>query len=153
MMDSILKIKCTIDALFGTGVSNNLPKEIKITYSRRTGRKKCVHLGDALLCTLNTDGRLAITTYFAHILMKSKRFKENCLEIDGESRSFIEGGRSVFCKHVTWCGKNVWIGGDVPVLYQDEVIAVGRAVLSTRIIKSFKRGVAVKIRDSLKSTD
>ena len=35
----------------------------------------------------------------------------------------------------------------------DKVIAVGKAVLSTRMIKSFKKGVAVKIRDSLKSTN
>jgi len=41
----------------------------------------------------------------------------------------------------------------VPVLYKGTVIAVGRAVLSSRMIKSLKRGVAVKIRDSLKSPD
>jgi uncharacterized protein with predicted RNA binding PUA domain len=45
------------------------------------------------------------------------------------------------------------IGGDVPVLHNNKVIAVGKAVLSTRMIKSFKKGVAVKIRDSLKSTN
>jgi uncharacterized protein with predicted RNA binding PUA domain len=150
-LDSILKLKYTIDALFGTGVSRYLPKEIKITYSKRTGRIQHVFQNEKLLCTLRIDGGLAITLFFAQMLLKSKKFKENCLEVDEDSKPFVEKGSSVFCKHVTWCGKNILIGADVPVLYKDTVIAVGRAVLSSRMIKSLKRGVAVKIRDSLKS--
>lgn len=150
-MDSILKLKYTIDALFGTGVSRYLPKEIKITYSKRTGRIQHVFQNEKLLCTLRIDGGLAITPHFAQMLLKSKKFKENCLEVDEDSKPFVEKGSSVFCKHVVLCGKNILIGADVPVLYKDIVIAVGRAVLSSRMIKSLKRGVAVKIRDSLKS--
>lgn len=150
-MDSILKLKYTLDALFGIGVSRHLPKEIRITYSKRTGRIQHVFQNDKLLCTLRIDGGLAITSYFAQILLKSKKFRENCLEVDEDSKPFVENGSSVFCKHVVWCGKNILIGADVPVLYKDAVIAVGRAVLSSRMIKSLKRGVAVKVRDTLKS--
>lgn len=148
-----MKLKYTIDALFGTGVSRYLPKEIKITYSKRTGRIQHVFQNEKLLCTLRIDGGLAITPHFAQILLKSKKFKENCLEVDEDSKPFVEKGSSVFCKHVVWCGKNILIGADVPVLHKNNVIAVGRAVLSSRMIKSLKRGVAVKIRDSLKSPD
>jgi len=150
-LDSVLKIKYTLDALFGTGVSRHLPKEIRITYSKRTGRIQHVFQDDKLLFTLRIDGGLAITPYFAQVLLKSKKFRENCLEVDEDSKPFVENGSSVFCKHVVWCGKNILIGADVPVLYKDTVIAVGRAVLSSRMIKSLKRGVAVKIRNSLKS--
>jgi uncharacterized protein with predicted RNA binding PUA domain len=152
-LDSILKLKYTIDALFGTGVSRHLPKEIKITYSKKTGRIQHVFQNEKLLCTLRIDGGLAITLYFAQLLLKSKIFRENCLEVDEDSKSFVEKGSSVFCKHVSWCGKNILIGADVPVLYKNTVIAVGRAVLSSRMITSLKRGVAVKIRNSLKSPD
>jgi len=152
-LNSILKIKHTLDALFGIGVSKNLPKEIKITYSKRTGRIQHVYENENLLCTLRIDGGLAITPRFAQILLKNKKFRENCLEVDADSKPFVENGSSVFCKHVIWCGKKILIGADVPVLYEGTVIAVGRAVLSSRMIKSLKRGVAVKIRDSLKSPD
>ncbi len=152
-MNSVLKIKYTLDALFGQGVSKYLPKDVMISYSKKTGRIKHVYQNDILLCTLRTDGGLAITPFFAQILLKSKKFKENCLEIDDDSKAFVQEGSSVFCKHVTWCGKNIMIGGDVSVLHDGRVIAVGKAVLSTRMIKSFKKGVAVKIRDSLKSTN
>ena len=150
-MDSVIKIKYTLDALFGQGVSKYLPKDVKITYSKNTGRIKHVHQNDNLLCTLRTDGGLAITPHFAQILMKSKKFKQNCLEIDDESKAYVQEGSSVFCKHVTWCGNNVMIGGDVPVLHNNKVIAVGKAVLSTRMIKSLKKGVAVKINRSVKT--
>jgi uncharacterized protein with predicted RNA binding PUA domain len=60
-------------------------------------------------------------------------------------------GRSVFCKHVVWCGKNVRISADTPILFENKVIAVGKAILSSEMISDFNQGVAIKVRDSLKS--
>ena len=150
-MEPIEKLHHTIDALFGNGVSKFLPKKIEIIYSKKNGRIRSVFQDEKLLCTLRIDGGLAITPLFAQILLKSKKFKENCLEIDIDSKPFIEEGRSVFCNHVIWCGKNIQISSDVPVLFKSKVIAVGRAVLSSEMIQSQNRGVAIKIRDSLKS--
>ena len=152
-MDSVLKIKYTLDALFGIGISKHLPTNLQFTYSKRTGRIQHVYQNNSLLCTLRTDGGLAITPYFAQILLKSKKFLENCVEIDDDSKPFVENGNSVFSKHVIWCGKNILIGSEVPVLHKKKVIAVGKAILSSRMINSVKKGVAVKIRDSLKSLD
>ena len=43
------------------------------------------------------------------------------------------------------------IGSDVAILYKNSVIAVGKSVLSYDMIISQTRGVAIKVRDSLKS--
>ena len=150
-MDNLLKLKQTIDALFGYGVSKFLPKDTKIVLSKKTGRIRTVYHGENLLCTLRIDGGLAITPYFAQILLKSKKFKENCLEINSDAAPFVKEGKSVFCKHVIWNGKDIQVSADTPILFENEVIAVGRAVLSSKMISGFKKGVAVKIRDSLKS--
>ena len=104
-----------------------------------------------MLFTPRTDGGLAITRYCAELFLKNKKFRENCLEIDAESKPFVEEGRSVFSQHVISCGKNVRIGSDVPVLYKNQVVGVGKAALSAIMISNQQRGVAVKIRDSLKS--
>ena len=149
-MDHVLKLKHTIDALFGNGISKHLPNDIEITFSKKNGRIRNVYHDGKLLCTLRIDGGLAISPFFAQKLLKSKKFKENCLEINSDAKPFVEEGRSVFCKHVVWCGKNVMIATDTPVLFKGNVIAVGRAVLSSNMIMSQNRGVAVKIRDSLK---
>ena len=150
-MDSTLKLKHTLDCLFGDGVSKKLPKNIHMIYSKKTGRIRSVYYNDNLLCTLRIDGGLAISPYFAQILLKNKKFKENCLEVNGDAAPFVEEGRSVFAKHVIWCGKNIRIGSDTPVLFENNVIAVGKAVMSAEMIRYFDRGVAVKVRDSLKS--
>ncbi len=150
-MDPLLKLRQTIDALFGKGVSRYLPKNVEIIFSKKNGRIRTVHHQEKLLCTLRIDGGLAITPYFAQLLLKSKKFKENCLEVNKDAEPFVREGRSVFCKHVIWCGKNIQITSDTPVLFQNKVIAVGRAVLSSEMIIDFEMGVAVKVRDSLKS--
>jgi uncharacterized protein with predicted RNA binding PUA domain len=150
-VDNDLKFRITIDALFGSGVSKHIPKKIEFVFSKKNGRIRNVYHNDQLLCTLRIDGGLAITPYFAQILLKSKKFKDNCLEVDLDSKPFIEDGKSVFCSHVIWCGKNIQIASDTPILYKNKIIAVGKAVLSSEMISSMKRGVAVKVRDSLKS--
>ena len=150
-MDRILKLQHSLDALFGNGVSKQLPKDIELIFSRKTGRIRTVSHKGKLLCTLRIDGGLAISPYFAQILLKSKAFRENCVEINEDAAPFVESGRSVFCKHVVWCGKKVRISADTPVLFKNQVIAVGKAILSSEMISDFDRGVAIKIRDSLKS--
>ena len=150
-MDPIVKLRHNIDALFGQGVSKHLPKNIEISFSKRTGRIREVYHNQKLLCTLRIDGGLAITPFFAQILMKSKKFRENCLEVDQESKPFVEDGRSVFCGHIVWCGKSIRIQSEVPILYKNRVIAVGKAILSSKMMNGQTRGVAVKVRDSLKS--
>ncbi len=150
-MDNILKLQYTLDALFGKGTSRHLPKDLEITFSKKNGRIRNVFFQGKLLCTLRIDGGLALSPYFAQMLLKNTKFKENCLEINSDAKPFVEEGRSVFCKHVVWCGKNVMISSDTPVLFKGKVIAVGRAVLPSKMILEQNRGVAIKIRDSLKS--
>lgn len=150
-MDNVLKLRHTIDSLFGNGVSKYLPKDLEITFSRKTGRIRTVMYKKNLLCTLRIDGGLAISTYFAQLLLKSKSFKENCIEINEDAYPFVLKGRSVFCKHVVKCGRNIRISSDTPVIFKNQVIAVGKAMLSYDMISDFDKGVAVKVRDSLKS--
>ncbi len=150
-MDHLLKLQYSLDALFGNGISKLLPKDLEIVFSRKTGRIRTVSHNGKLLCTLRIDGSLAISTHFAQMLLKNKKFKENCVEINSDAAPFVEQGRSVFCKHVITCGKNVKISADTPILFKNRVIAVGRAILSSEMILDFDRGVAIKVRDSLKS--
>ena len=150
-MDHIIKLQHSLDALFGNGTSKLLPKDIEITFSRKTGRIRTVSQKGKFLCTLRIDGSLAISIHFAQMLLKNKKFKENCIEINSDAAPYVEQGRSVFCKHVVSCGKNVQISADTPVLFKNKVIAVGRALLSSDMISDFDRGVAIKVRDSLKS--
>ena len=150
-MEHFLKLQQSLDALFGPGSSKYLPKDIDVILSRKTGRIRTVSHKGKLLCTLRINGSLAISIDYAQILLQSKTFRENCIEINKDAAPFVMEGRSVFCKHVVWCGKNVRIAADTPILFENKIIAVGKAILSSEMISDFNRGVAIKVRDSLKS--
>ena len=150
-MELFVKIQQSLDALFGTGSSKYLPKDIDIILSRKTGRIRTVSHKGKLLCTLRINGSLAISIDFAQTLLQNKTFRDNCIEINKDAAPFVMEGRSVFCKHVVWCGKNVRVSSDTPILFENKVIAVGKSILSSEMISDFKRGVAIKVRDSLKS--
>ena len=150
-MEHFVKLQHSLDALFGRGVSKYLPKEIDVILSRKTGRIRTVSHKGKLLCTLRIDGSLAISIDFAQTLLQNKTFRENCVEVNKDAAPFVMEGRSVFCKHIVWCGKNVRIASDTPVLFENQVIAVGRSILSSEMMSDFNRGVAIKVRDSLKS--
>jgi conserved protein with predicted RNA binding PUA domain len=148
-----------IDAIFGTGVSDALPDDIQFSFSRRTGRIKNFSIGGKLAITLRTDGGLALTILGAkYLLENSKQFWENCVKPMQEAVPFVSEGRSLFCKHVEWCGSNVKVGSDVAIITGNnddgsnevQVIAVGVAILPSKLMKQYCKGVAVKVRQGIK---
>jgi uncharacterized protein with predicted RNA binding PUA domain len=150
-----------VDAIFGAGVSDALPHDLQFTFSRRTGRIKNFSIGGRLAITLRTDGGLALTIMGAQYLLEnSKRFRENCIKPMQEAVPFVSEGRSLFCKHVEWCGSNVKVGSDVAIITGNgsivgsnsntRVIAVGVAILSSKLMKQYCKGVAVKVRQGIK---
>ena len=150
-IDSREKVCRHVDALFGVGVADALPGDIQFEFSRRTGRIKNFSIAGRLAGTLRTDGGIALTISGAQQLLdNSKKFHENCVEPVQDAVPFVSEGRSLFCRHVEWCGANVKAGSDVAVVDEGKVIAVGTAILPFMLMKQYGRGVAVKIREGLK---
>jgi uncharacterized protein with predicted RNA binding PUA domain len=152
-LDPHYKISRHLDALFGPGVSKALPQALEVGFSRRTGRIKNFGIDGKLVATLRTDGGLALTIFGAQYLLdRSEVFIENCVVPADDALPFVSEGRSLFCRHVKSCGSNIRPGSDVAVLDGDrKVIAVGVSQLSGEIMKQLDRGVAVKVREGLRS--
>ena len=162
------KVHRHVDAIFGAGVSDALPADIQFDFSRRTGRIKNFSIGGRLAVTLRTDGGLALTINGAkYLLENSTPFLENCVKPLPEAVPFVSEGRSLFCKHVEWCGSNIKVGSDVAVIdgsgggsgggdddgggtSSRKVVAVGTAMLPSRLMKQYRKGVAVKVRQGIK---
>jgi len=144
------KIRHHLNALFGVYV--DLPNSCKFSYSRRTGRIKSFSFDDQLAGTLRSDGGIALTLTGAEFLIKNPQFKENCVIPTDEAVPFVSEGRSLFCKHVKWCGTNVKVGSDVVIIdsYR-KILAVGRARVASNMMTRFDSGVAVKVREGIKS--
>lgn len=149
-LDPLDKIHHHLNALFESYFI--LPKSTTFDYSRRTGRIKSFSFENQLAGTLRTDGGIALTVSGAEVLMKNPLFKVNCVIPIHEAIPFVSEGRSLYCKHVKWCGSNVKVGSDVVVIDDnDGILAVGRAKISSNMMKELGAGVAVRIRQGIKS--
>lgn len=102
--------------------------------------------------TLRTDGGLALTIFGATEFLGTERFRQNCIIPTEQALPFIRKGRSLFCKHVEWCGSNVKVGSDVAIVDRvGKVVAVGKALHGFSHMKKYHKGIAVKIREGIKS--
>ncbi len=139
----------SLDYIFGKGVHNVLRiDKIELSFSKRTGRVKMVFIDGKLLATIRSDGSIALTVFGASLFIGNQGFLKNCVVVKEEAEKFIAEGRSVFAKHVIRCGDRVRPASDVAILnVNGKVIAVGRAVLSSKMIRDLDRGMAVKIRE------
>ncbi|MDW7999743.1 MAG: PUA domain-containing protein [Candidatus Nitrosocaldus sp.] len=148
MLDPRRRLAYTLDMLFGKGSSLALPLDrLEFTFSKRTGKVKHVMLDGRLICTFRSDGGVALTVEGARMLAKSDSFREHCIAVSNDAAKYIAEGRSVFCKHIAWHGSSIDVGSEVAVLDESgHVIAVGRAVVPSGLLKHLKEGVAVKVR-------
>ena len=150
-LDEKRKLANHIRLLFNTEVNNEFSK-IQCEYSKRTGRIKNFFVKSELFATLRKDGQIVLTLFGARQMLRFEAFKQNCIIPKDEAIPFISEGRSLFCKHVKWCGNNIKIGSEVVVIDENEkVLAVGRSVCSSILMNKFDYGVAVKIREGIKS--
>jgi uncharacterized protein with predicted RNA binding PUA domain len=105
-----------------------------------------------LVATFRTDGGIALTIFGATELLKNKQFRENCVIPTAEAIPFVSEGRSLFCKHVEWCGSNIRVGSDVAIINKEDIVlATGKALFQYNIMKKYRKGVAVKVREGIKS--
>ncbi|MEM2111572.1 MAG: PUA domain-containing protein [Candidatus Bathyarchaeia archaeon] len=147
--DALQKIRKVADYQFGRGAGEKLfPANVAITFSKKTGKMRHIYFEGKLLATLKPS-----TGLFTLSIEGAKRFidaiqpKKLWVLVQDEASSFVEKGKDVFAKHVSDADEDIRPGEEVVVLnLKNDVIAVGRALLSGREMKSFQRGVAVKVR-------
>ncbi len=127
------------------------PEEVKLTYSRKTGRLRHLYLDGKMIATFRPkDGFFSLTLAGATRLalaLPLQRFRVIVLE---DIVKFIDKGGDVFAKHVTCADPQLRAGEETLVTSPSgKVVAVGRAVLTGKEMIAFKRGVAVKVRKGL----
>ncbi len=148
-MDALQKIRSVADYQFGRDVGKKLfPEEVKIMYSRNTGKIRHVHLKKELLATLRpTTGLFVLTLAGAKRLIREVKPLRYWVKIQDEAEAFVAKGRTAFAKHVIDADAEIRPQDEVVIINKkDEVLAVGRALLSGQEMKEFSTGVAVRVR-------
>ncbi len=148
------RVRSVADYQFGKGVGAKLfPEKVEILYSPRTGRIRYINLNGERLATMRpTDGLLSLSIKAARFMAENLISAQCFVTVQNDVSKFIAAGGDVFAVHVVSINE-VRAKDEVIVVDEEKnVLAVGRAVLSGSEIKSFKTGVAVKVRHGIKES-
>ena len=148
MNEDLEKLKSIADYQFGHGAGALLfSDEAQIEYSKNTNRPRHIYSGETMIANYRpTDAMLTITIAGAERLNRVPGLTGYVVVID-DVLEFIEQGKNLFAKHVLEAGSG--IRPDDEVIVRDtkgDVVAVGKAVLTSVEMLHFKTGLAVNIR-------
>jgi predicted RNA-binding protein (TIGR00451 family) len=148
-LTALRRIRSIANYQFGKDVGKKLfPDEVKIVYSKRTGKIRHIYLDGELLATLRpTNGLFSLTIKGAKRMVENVKKQRLWVKVTAEAEPFIAKGKSVFAKHVVDADNEIRPQEEVIVINEkNEVLAVGRATLTGEEMEAFKRGVAVRVR-------
>jgi uncharacterized protein with predicted RNA binding PUA domain len=149
------RLRAIADYQFGKGVGVKLfPENIKVQLSPRTGRIRYINLDGERLATLRpTDGLLSLSIKAAKFIAENTPSAQCFVTIKTDVASYIAKGGDVFAVHVVKNDPSIRSKDEVVVLDEEgQVLAVGRAMLSSTEMTAFKTGVAVKVRHGAKES-
>ena len=147
----LLKIRSIANYQFETAVGDKLfPDDVKLRFSKRTGRIRHIYHDNRLLATLKpTDGLFSLTIHGAKRLWGLASQVQKIV-VQNDIEDVVKKGKNVFAKHVLHAEEGIRAGDEVLVTNQDDVLlAIGKATLSGSEILAFKRGIAVKVRQGV----
>lgn len=147
------KVRTIADFQFGKGVGAKLfPDSIEIQFSPRTGRIRYINLDGERLATLRpTDGLLSLSIKAAQTVTADIPEAKCFITVKNDVTPYIAKGGDVFAVHVVKVDDEVGAKDEVIAIDEDRnVLAVGRTLLSSKEIRAFKTGAAVKTRHGAK---
>ena len=137
------------DYQFGKDAGDALfTKNVEIVFSRTTGRVRYLYVRDRLLATLRpTDSMFSLTVEGAKRLARKAGLERLRVRVSDDAMPFVVKGKSVFAKHIIDADKGLRPQEEVIVLSKTGIVlAVGKAVLTGREMKVFRRGSAIRVR-------
>jgi predicted RNA-binding protein (TIGR00451 family) len=149
MNRDLLIIRSIADYQFGQRAGAILfPENAVIIYSKNTGRFRHIYFNDTLIANFRAnDGMLTLSIHGARLLMKKIPDFEYSVVVLDEISEFPSKGRNIFAKHVIHAGEKIRPGDEVIIVNsKKEVLAVGRSMMNSIEMATFKKGVAVKVR-------
>jgi predicted RNA-binding protein (TIGR00451 family) len=158
---SKLKLKMSLQYIFSPTAGKKIHyEELEYQYSRKTGRLKYVLDASTkkVLFSFRANGSIAPTVAGARqllgideLLKTRKRPRYVVTVLDGVSE-LVADGKTVFCKHIVSCDNNLRGNEDVVIVNESgKLLAVGRSIVAGPIMKQFKRGAAIKVREGINS--
>ncbi len=145
------RIRTIADYQFGKSAGVMIfPDDSRFIASRR-GEVRQVLLGKERLCTLRAhDGRLTLGLAGAKRYHDSFSYPKARVSVQDDAVPFVSAGKSVFSRHIMFADPELMAGDEVLIVDSDDnLIAVGSAMLCGREMMAFSTGMAVSVRKGI----
>jgi 7-cyano-7-deazaguanine tRNA-ribosyltransferase len=147
----MLRCRAVLDMQFGRGAGDILDgHKVEFVKSRRTGKIRNVMIDGVHVLSMRAhDGRFTPKLEGAKLLMDVLPEPRMRVRIEDEPAEFARKGSNVFSKFVVDCDPDIRPGDNVFVVdAKGQLAAVGRALMNREEMLAFKRGIAVRVKDS-----
>jgi len=137
---------------FGTEAMNAMFKgKMEFVASRNTGKiRNVISDGEHILSMRAGDGLFTLRVEGAERIIASVPGDHMRVVVSDDAIPFVSEGRNVFCAFVKECDVNIRPMEEVLAVSENgRLLAVGRAMLIRDEMLSFKKGIAVKVRDGV----
>jgi len=151
---ALRKVKAISDYQFGQTITNILfenDNDIHIEFSKKTDKIKHVYHNENLLLNLRpTNGFFTLSLFAANKIIKNISTPRLRAVVLNDISDFIRKGRNVFCKHVLDIDDNLRPLDEIIVVNQkDNLLAIGKLAIPVPYVRSFKTGIAIKVRKGI----
>ena len=147
--EDIIRAKAVSRYQFGIAATDALFKgKIELVVSRKTGKiRNVISEGEHILSMRAGDGLYTLRKEGADRIVTEIRAPFMRVTVNDDAAPFVSEGRNVFCQFVTECDEDLRPMDEAVITDKnDKVIATGRMMLTADEIRSFKKGIAVKVR-------
>jgi 7-cyano-7-deazaguanine tRNA-ribosyltransferase len=145
----MIRAKAVSRYQFGIDATNALFRgNMELVISRKTGKiRNVISDGEHVLSMRAGDGLYTLKKSGADRIVSAVPAPFMRVMVTDDAAPCVSEGRNVFCPFVIECDGELRPMEEVMVTnIKDEVVATGRMILTADEIRSFKRGVAVKVR-------
>jgi 7-cyano-7-deazaguanine tRNA-ribosyltransferase len=146
------RVKSVADMQFGKGAGEILCRgNVDLIKSKKTGKiRNVISNGEHVLSMRASDGMFTLKIDGAKRLHKGFSSPKLRVVVDDDSVQFNKEGKNVFAKFVLECDEELRPMDEALVVDKnDELIAIGRALMNREEMLSFDIGVAVKVREGI----
>lgn len=149
----LARVRAVADYQFGKGAGSLLlDGRVELVKSKNTDKIRNVLVdGEHILSMRAPDGFFSLRPPGARRLMRGFPSPRLRVVVAEDSEAFNREGKNVFCHFVKKCDPELVPMDEVVVVSErDDMLAIGRALLTRQEMLAMKKGLAVRVREGIK---
>lgn len=147
------RVRTIADYQFGRGAGEALfPDNVEFQFSSTKRIRQILHEGNRIATLRAHDGMLTLSIEGARKLHAFIEYPGLRVVVNRDAAPFVAKGKTAFARHVVAVDPGIRAGDEVLVVDEDDrLLATGKAMLSAIEMRSFKKGIAVDVRNGIES--